>query len=108
MLIVGRRCALAARRPIPASNPLDNGAQLEVEPGPRMIRSDIHISLQLRLIAVVLAAVPIIAHAENLIRVEVPVFAGGEGMDFFNECAAEYNKIQDKVFVDLYGDPRID
>src|SRR3954468_1172170 len=41
-------------------------------------------------------------------RIEVPVFAGGEGMDFFIDSARDYEKIHPEVIVDLYGDSRID
>lgn len=40
-------------------------------------------------------------------RVDVPVFEGGEGLDFFIRCAAEYSAAHPGVQVDLYGDPRI-
>ena len=41
------------------------------------------------------------------IRIEVPIFEGGEGMDFFLGCARAYEKVRPNVTVDLYGDPRI-
>src|SRR4051795_10073991 len=47
------------------------------------------------------------ARAEKT-RIEIPVFAGGEGMDFFTQCARDYEKIRPDVIVDLYGDSRID
>src|SRR2546423_675287 len=46
--------------------------------------------------------------ADNKIRIEIPVFAGGEGMDFFTQCARDYEKVNPNVIVDLYGDSRID
>src|SRR5262245_30255043 len=42
------------------------------------------------------------------VTIEVPVFAGGEGMDFFIQSAREYEKANPNVIVDLYGDSRID
>jgi raffinose/stachyose/melibiose transport system permease protein len=41
------------------------------------------------------------------VRVEVPIFEGGEGTDFFILCAREYEKARPDVAIDLYGDPRI-
>ena len=40
--------------------------------------------------------------------IEVAIFAGGEGMDFYEQCKAEYEKLHPDVHVNLYGDPRID
>src|SRR5438034_8125035 len=42
------------------------------------------------------------------IHIEIPVFAGGEGMDFFTQCARDYEAVNPDVIVDLYGDSRID
>ena len=41
------------------------------------------------------------------IRIEVPIFEGGAGLDFFFLAAREYEKERPDVTVDLYGDPRI-
>jgi len=49
------------------------------------------------------------------IVVEVPVFEGGEGLDFFLQCARDYTDAraerakwgEPRVLIDLYGDPRI-
>jgi len=41
------------------------------------------------------------------IVIEVAKFEGGEGLDFFIECAREYEKLRPDVRVNLYGDPRI-
>lgn len=51
------------------------------------------------------------------VTVEIPVFEGGEGMDFFIECARAYEqqvpqvtvngRQQPSVAINLYGDPRI-
>lgn len=40
--------------------------------------------------------------------IEVAIFAGGEGMEFYEACKAEYERIHPEVHVNLYGDPRID
>src|SRR5438552_10591331 len=48
------------------------------------------------------------AFATEKVRIEIPVFAGGEGMDFFIDCARDYEKLNPNVIVDLYGDSRID
>ena len=45
--------------------------------------------------------------AEGKTRIEVPVFEGGAGLDFFFKAAREYEKVRPDVEVDLYGDPRI-
>jgi ABC-type sugar transport system permease subunit/ABC-type glycerol-3-phosphate transport system substrate-binding protein len=47
------------------------------------------------------------AQAQQPIRVEMPVFEGGEGLDFFFECARAYEQGHPGVKIDLYGDPRI-
>jgi ABC-type sugar transport system permease subunit/ABC-type glycerol-3-phosphate transport system substrate-binding protein len=41
------------------------------------------------------------------ISVEIPIFEGGEGMDFFFQAARAYEAVYPRVAVDLYGDPRI-
>ncbi len=47
------------------------------------------------------------SHAQQPIRVEMPVFEGGEGLDFFFECARAYEQEHPGIKIDLYGDPRI-
>ena len=42
------------------------------------------------------------------VRIEVPLFEGGEGLDVFLEIARAYEKQRPGVEVNLYGDPRID
>ena len=37
----------------------------------------------------------------------MPVFEGGEGLDFFLECARAYEQEHPGIIIDLYGDPRI-
>ena len=54
-----------------------------------------------------LCATAICLAETSQIQIEVPVFEGGEGMDFFLECARAYEKARPNVSVDLYGDPRI-
>ena len=44
---------------------------------------------------------------ERKVQIEVPLFAGGEGMEFFLRCAREYEKQRPNIEVNLYGDPRI-
>jgi len=39
--------------------------------------------------------------------IEVPLFEGAEGLEFFSQCARDYERLHPDVFVDLYGDPRI-
>ena len=40
-------------------------------------------------------------------RVDMPIFEGGEGLDFFLECASLYEQENPGKIIDLYGDPRI-
>ena len=40
-------------------------------------------------------------------RIEVPLFEGGAGLDFFFLTARQYEAVRPDVAVDLYGDPRI-
>jgi raffinose/stachyose/melibiose transport system permease protein len=63
-----------------------------------------------RLLPVLLALsllLPPAAPARGQIRIEMPVFEGGEGLDFFLECARTYEREHPGILVDLYGDPRI-
>ena len=41
------------------------------------------------------------------VRVEIPLFEGGQGLEFFLECARTYEQEHEGVMIDLYGDPRI-
>jgi ABC-type sugar transport system permease subunit/ABC-type glycerol-3-phosphate transport system substrate-binding protein len=47
------------------------------------------------------------AGAQEKTRIEVPVFEGGAGLDFFFHAARQYEKQRPDIAVDLYGDPRI-
>ncbi|HZZ42884.1 MAG TPA: extracellular solute-binding protein [Tepidisphaeraceae bacterium] len=40
--------------------------------------------------------------------IEVALFAGGEGMEFYEQCKRDYEALHPDVHVNLYGDPRID
>jgi len=42
------------------------------------------------------------------VRIEVPLFEGGEGLDVFLEIARAYERQRPGVEVNLYGDPRMD
>jgi ABC-type sugar transport system permease subunit/ABC-type glycerol-3-phosphate transport system substrate-binding protein len=55
----------------------------------------------------VLWLLPAILLASEPVRIEVPVFEGGAGLDFFFHAARQYEKERPDVTVDLYGDPRI-
>ncbi|MEE2627846.1 MAG: extracellular solute-binding protein, partial [Candidatus Latescibacterota bacterium] len=57
----------------------------------------------------VMAAVPsrVGAQPDERTRIEVPLFEGGAGLDFFFLTAREFEKQRPNVHVDLYGDPRI-
>ena len=37
----------------------------------------------------------------------MPIFEGGEGLEFFLECARLYEQKNSGKIIDLYGDPRI-
>lgn len=39
--------------------------------------------------------------------IEVPLFEGAEGLQFFQQCARDYERLHPGVTIDLYGDPRI-
>ena len=56
----------------------------------------------------VIHSFPILAANSEKISVEIPVFAGGEGMAFFTDCAREYEKLHPDVDINLYGDNRVD
>src|SRR5262245_40177667 len=64
------------------------------------------------------AAAP--ANAGETVTIEVPLFTGGEGLDFFLQCARDFEALNPHTFIDdagtmrtanirvnLYGDPRI-
>src|SRR4051812_47046962 len=40
--------------------------------------------------------------------VEVALFEGGEGMEFYEDCQREYERLRPGVRLNVYGDPRID
>jgi len=44
---------------------------------------------------------------DGRITIEIPIFEGGEGKDFFIQCAREYEKVHPDIAVNLDGDPRI-
>ena len=48
------------------------------------------------------------ASAPTRPSIEVAIFEGGEGMQFYEECQREYGRLRPEVDVNLYGDPRID
>ncbi len=54
-------------------------------------------------------AVATVAWAQDRppVRVEIPLFEGGQGLAFFLECARTYEQEHEGVRIDLYGDPRI-
>ncbi|MEX0778061.1 MAG: extracellular solute-binding protein [Phycisphaeraceae bacterium] len=45
--------------------------------------------------------------AAEKIEIEIPIFTGGEGGEFFISVARQYEKIRPDVKVNLYGDPRM-
>lgn len=60
------------------------------------------------LFALIIAALAIPVHArDEKITIEVPVFEGGEGKEFFLVAAREYEKVRPDIIVDLHPDPRI-
>ncbi|MCY2927192.1 MAG: extracellular solute-binding protein [Planctomycetota bacterium] len=48
------------------------------------------------------------AQGDKPVEIEVLLFAGGEGMEFFLQCARDYEKIHPEVRVNLSGDPRME
>ena len=50
---------------------------------------------------------PFFSYADIGTRIEVPLFEGGAGLDFYQRAAASYESLHANVTVDLYGDPRI-
>lgn len=50
--------------------------------------------------------VPTVARAEQIV-LDIPLFQGGSGTEFYLLCAREYEKIRPNVKVDMYLDPRI-
>ncbi len=67
-----------------------------------MLRRESRFSVLAALIALLL---PLIASAE--ITIELPLFEGGAGKDFFLQCARDYEKLKPGIKLDLYLDPRI-
>ncbi len=59
------------------------------------------------LLAAILAVSPSQAASTQPVTIEIPIFEGGEGSEFFLQCAREFEKQRPDVKVDLYGDPRI-
>lgn len=46
--------------------------------------------------------------ADERPEIEVAIFAGGEGLEFYKWAQAEYERVNPHVKVNLYGDPRIE
>lgn len=58
----------------------------------------------------VCAGLPVLAKApkdRERVELDIPIFAGGYGMKFFEESAREFEKLRPDVKVNIYGDPRI-
>src|SRR5690606_2184480 len=47
------------------------------------------------------------AAAETPLELDIPIFAGGFGVDFYEETARRFEAERPGVRVNLYGDPRI-
>ena len=69
-----------------------------------MIRS---LSRFLPLLGVVLVLFAATARASAKTKIEVPLFEGGSGKDFYLLAAREFEKVRPDVEVDMYLDPRI-
>ena len=72
---------------------------------PSSVRSTLNKAIGWTIIGLGLFCGPV--PAQGTTRVEVPIFEGGAGLDFFFFAAREYEKARPEVQVDLYGDPRI-
>jgi len=64
-------------------------------------------ALALFLLTIFFGSLPIITQATDSVEIEIPIFAGGYGMQFFKESAREFEKLRPGVKVNIYGDPRI-
>ncbi|HIL07867.1 MAG TPA: hypothetical protein EYG11_04125, partial [Candidatus Latescibacteria bacterium] len=60
---------------------------------------------QIGLVAALLAG-DVCAQQERT-RIEVPLFEGGAGLDFYYLVSRAYEEARPDVLVDFYGDPRI-
>jgi raffinose/stachyose/melibiose transport system permease protein len=49
----------------------------------------------------------VFAVAAGAVELDIPVFAGGYGIDFYQQVAREFERVRPGVAVHLYGDPRI-
>jgi len=54
------------------------------------------------------AILSLLSPALAKVTIDVPLFEGGAGKEFFLRCAREYEKLRPDVKVDMYLDPRID
>lgn len=50
---------------------------------------------------------PVVLADKPEVEIEIPIFAGGYGMKFFEESAREFEKLRPDIRVRIYGDPRI-
>src|SRR5512147_2405710 len=73
----------------------------------RRNRRPLMFSLLLTVILVVCTGWPHALAAEQLVEIDVPLFLGGEGRDFYEQAARDYEKVRPNVRVNLYADPRI-
>ena len=62
---------------------------------------------RVRIICFVLFSLPIFGFSEVRKIIEVPLFEGGAGLDFYESAASAYESLRQDIKVDLYGDPRI-
>lgn len=63
--------------------------------------------MKCRAVFILLLALSATARAEKT-KIEVPLFEGGNGKDFYLEAAREYERVRPDIEVDLYLDPRIE
>jgi raffinose/stachyose/melibiose transport system permease protein len=54
----------------------------------------------------ILAATLFLARA-GAVELDIPVFAGGYGLDFYTESARQFERLRPGVRIRIYGDPRI-
>ena len=58
-------------------------------------------------ILISIALFPFTSFSEEKIEMEIASFQGGFGIDFFLECAREFEKLHPNVKINLWGNPRV-
>lgn len=49
----------------------------------------------------------VVPHLRAAVELDIPVFAGGYGLEFYTDCARKFEALRPGVTIHVYGDPRV-